>query len=50
MRNISAFEKRDVKELMLEYMGWRHAAKQVGLRYYNVENRMELFLQYLAKG
>jgi len=31
-------------------MGWRHAAEQVGSRYYNVHDRMEVFLQYLAKG
>jgi len=43
-------KEEDVKELMLEYMGWRHAAQQVGSRYYIAENRMEVFLQYLAKG
>jgi len=42
--------EEDVKELTLEYMGWRHAAQQVGSRYYNAENRMEVFLWYLAKG
>jgi len=40
-------KEEDVKELTLEYMGWRHAAEQVGSRYYN---RMEVFLQHLAKG
>jgi len=39
-------KEEDVKELMLEYMGWRHAAEQVGSRYYN---RMEVFLQHLYR-
>ena len=49
MRNAKrlCLKEEDVKEPMLEYMGWRHAAKQVSSRNYN---RMEVFLQHLAKG
>ena len=42
--------RQDVNALALEYKRWRSQADGVTMTYHNSLKRMEVFLQYLAKG
>lgn len=43
-------KEADLNELTLEYMAWRNRNEGVGTTYHNAQKRIEVFLEYLAKG